>query len=276
MRNLHRNLIFAVLAFTLVISTTTGCNSDNSSNTASQEQLAGNISSQVTSSLRNANGGLSAMTSSNLGIHVTGSGTVAVEPDIGVLSIAIETTNRSLSISSIRNAKSTDLILKTLKANDIDEEDIKTKQYSTQPVYKYTQESGQKLQGYKVTNALQITLRSIGRSIGPVIDELVNAAGDDIRINRIDFQKEDTSEAVKQARILAAKNAIEIAELYAKELGVMRGELLYVVDQNSSHYPEKSPLVMAEAGLMARSAPTTIMPGDYEVTATIRVVFAID
>ncbi len=279
MGNIHNNIIYAVLVLLLVM-IATGCNDNGSSNSVPMEPSTSNTSEQSNSISRTTTDGQELISSSNInhdvGIHVTGAGVITVEPDIAVLSVSIETTNKSLSISSIKNAKSTELVLKVLKANDVNEEDIKTQRYSTQPVYKYTQEEGQKLQGYKVTNSLQITLRTISNNIGPIIDELVSSAGNDIRINQINFRKEDTSSALRQARILAAQNAIEIAELYALEMGLTRWKLLYVVDQNSSRYPEKDSFAMAEAGLTARSTPTTIIPGGYDITATIRVVFAIN
>ena len=223
---------------------------------------------------RTSSSSLGSITTSSSGIHVSGSGSVVVEPDITILSLATETINRSLSNAASQNARTTNKILSILRSNNVTLDDIKTQRYSTQPVYKYTQQEGQKLQGYKVTNSLQVTLRSVDESIGSVIDELAAVSGsDDLRINQISFQKEDTSDAIRKARVLAAQNAIEIADLYAKEMGVKRGPLLYVVDQNSSQYPQKEMAVMAD---MARSAPTPILAGDYNVQVTIRAVFGIN
>ena len=260
-------LLFAIALLFLLA----GCTGSNSS-TSNQPAIMNSNTS--TSAPRTLEQSLGSVSTSNSGIHVSGSGSVVVEPDITILSLAVESTNRSLSNAASQNARTSNKILTLLKGFNVNVNDIKTQRYSTQPVYRYTQQEGQKLEGYKVSNNLEVTLRSIDENIGIIIDELVQVTGsDDLRINQISFQKEDTAEAVKQARTLAAQNAIEIADLYASEMGVSRGSLLYIADQNSSQYPKNEIAMMAD---IARSATTPIIAGDYKIEVTIRAVFSIN
>ena len=130
--------------------------------------------------------------------------------------------------------------------------------------------------GYIVSNSVEVTIRDLDE-VGNVIDKVSEAAGDEVRINGISFGLDNPALYGDTARDLAARDAHDKAELYARILGVELGPVVYLQETGGTS-PEPM-FAVAEAsffGDSARSfAPTQVSPGDVDVTASVSAVFAI-
>ncbi|MFP6678610.1 MAG: SIMPL domain-containing protein [Dehalococcoidia bacterium] len=218
-----------------------------------------------------------------VGIAVSGRGTVAVDPDIATLSIHVEARETTVSKARQIAAEAMDRALKALKRSGVNESDIVTRNFSIQPQSTYVErvsdlgEYGQSIIiGYVVSNSIEATIRNLD-DVGEVIDSASEDAGDEIRINWITFGLDNPAVYGDTARELAAHDAHANAELYARTLGVELGPVVYLQETGgTSPAPSYGATASGFSEDFARSfAPTQISSGDVDVTASVSVVFAI-
>ena len=268
-------LIIVIAALALTALAAAACSSDDGSGTGGS--LGGGFDA-LSSELARSSFGQSAT-----GIHVTGSGKVTIDPDIATISMGVE--GFALTVAEARQiaADSLTAMLASLNANGVPQDDVRTTFFNIQPEYEWREilESGirrseRELTGYRVTNTLVITARDLER-VGDVIDGLTTAGGDATRINGIAFDIEDRAAAQAQARLLALRDAVAKADVYASETGVSRGKLVFVTE-TSFAAPQMRVFAVesaASAGGFA-GAPTPIIAGNLDVTVTVSAVFGID
>jgi hypothetical protein len=119
---------------------------------------------------------------------------------------------------------------------------------------------------------VQVKVRDLD-SVGEVIDDVAEAAGDVVRVQNLRFTIEEPEELQAQAREQAVADARAKAESLADLTGVKLGEPLSI---NESVGPR--PIPFFEAVPMGRGAAevTPIEPGELEVSVTVDILFAID
>ena len=83
------------------------------------------------------------------------------------------------------------------------------------------------LTGYRVRNNATVKLRDLDE-VGEVIDEVVTAGGDDVRISGIDFTLEDPKPKMAELREMAVADAKAKAEHLAELSDVSVGRLIYI------------------------------------------------
>ena len=123
--------------------------------------------------------------------------------------------------------------------------------------------------GYRVTNNAVVKVRDLA-SVGAVIDEVVEAGGDATRVDGVWFSAEDTTEARRQAREMAMKDAVARADELAAHAGVTRGKLL-----NASEDSYGGGIYYDDFAVMeARGTP--ISGGELEIRVSVYASFAIE
>ncbi len=221
--------------------------------------------------------------SSQSGIWVTGQGKIAVEPDLVLLSIGVDSTGATVNEANAEASTAMDAIVRALKNAGLEDKDIQTTSFNIYPMYEYREEleSGirrnkQVLVGYRVNNSASIKIRDLD-SVGEIIDDVVTAGGDSTRVNNIRFTVEDPSPMMTQLREEAVADAMTKAQHFADLTGVGLGRLVFVSEGGAT-----SPIVQgfgdqrmafAEA---AMSAPApSISGGELDLTLNVQAVFAI-
>ncbi len=217
-----------------------------------------------------------------VGIAVSGSGTVAVDPDIANLSLRVEARETTVSEARQVAAEAMESARDALKGADVADEDIVTRNFSIQPQSTYVERDSaigkygeSVIIGYIVSNSVDVTIRDLD-NVGNVIDRVSEAAGDEVRINGISFGLDNPAEFGDTARDLAARDAHDKAELYARILGVDLGPVVFL--QETGGTSPAPAMVQGEMAFAADSrafAPTQISSGDVDVTASVSAVFAI-
>ena len=209
----------------------------------------------------------------NSGIHAAGVGTVSGEPDIAVISLGVEALRDSVSEARDDAARALAAIVEELREAGIAEDDIRTARFSINPRYEYVRDGQQQLLGFQVTNTLNVTLRDLNAT-GDVVDRAVTAGGDLTRVQSVSFQIEDTSALEEEARVLAIKDALAKADLYAEQLEVVRGPLVSISESTFDAFPvaeARFAMAMDSAG-----PPTQFFGGELEVSVRVQAVFAIE
>ena len=220
------------------------------------------------------------------GIWVSGQGTITLEPDLAMLDFGVEVNAPSVSEANSQAAAAMDAIIEALKTRGVKDEDIQTSRFSVSPRYRYVEEetdgvrTGRDvLTGYRVRNNATVKLRDLD-AIGEVIDQVVTAGGDVVRINRINFTLEDPKPKMTELREMAVADAKAKAEHLAELSDVKVGRLIYISEGASGPsfggFAGGSvwPAAPAPAHLESLSAPS-VSGGEVTLTLVVRVGFAI-
>ena len=210
------------------------------------------------------------------GIHVTGAGTASAKPDIAVLSLGVEGQARTVAEANAIAADAIAAILSVLRDAGVDDDDMRTQQFSIQPEYAFNREDGTRtLTGYRVTNSLVVTVRDLD-AVGPIIDRAAAAGGDATRINSITFRVEDGVALEAEARVLALEDAVAKADLFAEATGVTRGKLVFITEQSFPQFARTEAVFSVDVAAAGAPAPTEILAGEFDVRVSVQAVFAID
>lgn len=208
----------------------------------------------------------------NDGIVVSGRGEVIVTPDTGGLSLGVEVTRDTVAEAREAAAIAAQAVISSAKANGVEDRDVKTTGLSISPLYEFPRDRVRELVGYTVTNTVSITVRDL-EVISAVIDDAVEAGGDDVRLNGISFDVEDRTEPAEKARLAAMEDARAKADLLAEAAGVEVGSALSITEVSFSQPPP----IFFDADLKAgASVSTPIEPGSTSVVVDVQVRWSID
>ncbi len=212
-----------------------------------------------------------------VGITVSGAGSVTAAPDVVYLDYGVQTQDTTVAPARAKAADAMTAVLASLKSNGVAEKDIQTTSFRIDPVYNYndkTRPNQPIIVGYQVSNTARAKLRDLAK-VGTAIDAAAAAGGDTIRINGISFGLDNPKALESQARDLAIKDAIAKAQQIAKGTGVKLGDPISLSESSYTPMTEKA-VPAAMAGRAADSfAPTPINGGELGVSINIQVVFAI-
>ena len=218
------------------------------------------------------------VTNSNSTLSVSGTAFTKVKPDRVVISIGVETTNKTAKASLAANSELMNKIIIALRNLGIKENETSTSSFTISPNYNYT-ESGTILNitGFTVTNSIQIDSSTLV-NISSWIDAAVASGANSI--NSIDFRISNNKlEDTKNMLIKdAIANAREKADIVSSELGlkviglksITVGEFDYI--QPPQPFMEKR---FDAAGAGAAAATTPILAGEQEISASVSIVFLI-
>jgi uncharacterized protein YggE len=219
------------------------------------------------------------VTNSNSTLSVSGIAFTKVKPDRVVISIGVETTNKTAKASLGANSELMNKIISSLRNLGVKENETSTSSFTISPNYNYT-ESGTILNitGFTVTNSIHIDSSTLA-NISSWIDAAVASGANSI--NSIDFRISNNKlEDTKNMLIKdAIANAREKANIVSSELGlkviglksITVGEFDYI--QPPQPFMEKR---FDAAGASPATAVTTpILAGEQEVSVSVSIVFLI-
>lgn len=206
------------------------------------------------------------------GITVSGHGEVDVPPDIGFVTVGVQSTASTVADAREAAAQSADALVSSLKKNGVAEKDIQTTGLYIQPNYDYSK-STPRLTGYTVTNTVTAKVRKID-SMSKVVDDAVTAGGDSARLQGISFGVEDSDKAKQDAREKAMANAKAKAEALAKLGEVTLGKPVTIAETQGS---TTVPSVDKGAGdYQSGGSSTPIQAGTNKVSVDVTVRWAIE
>ena len=206
-------------------------------------------------------------------IHVTGSGSVAGEPDIATLNLGVLVEKETVAEAREAAAIAMTAVLDSLKANDIAEEGIQTENFSIHPQYDRT-DNGRVLRGYRVNSTISARVREL-QSLSNIIDDATGAGGDIIVVDSIQFMIGDPTTLQIQARALAVKDAEAKAQTLADAHGVKLGKPVTITEGRSRRI---SRLAQADSAVTVDylRTSTPIEAGELTVTVNITVVYEFE
>jgi uncharacterized protein YggE len=200
------------------------------------------------------------------GIATTGTGRVAVRPDVALVAVGVEARAAQLADATADVDRRMRAVLARASAVGIRDADIRTLAYVVEPVAERGQpgDAGARIAGYRVTNVVQLRTRNV-EGVGQIVDAAVAAGANVVR--DVQFTLEDPSRPEAEARARAMQDAAARAGQLAAGAGVKLGRLLSVT--------ESSP-VRPVARLAIATGPGPVEPGQLEVSVTVQARYAIE
>jgi uncharacterized protein YggE len=206
------------------------------------------------------------------GISVSGTGSAFGAPDVALLQMGVSVLKPSVEDAREEAASAMQDVLNSMKDNGIDDEDIQTTRFSVQAEYDY-EDGTQDLRGFRVTNIVTAKLRDIDKA-SDVLDDAIEAGGDLVEVQSVEFTIDDPDELRQEARREAVEDARQKAETLADLAGVSMGRPLSITE--SEGYLPVYYRGEAEAAVPAPAEPTPIEVGELEVSIDVQIVYAID
>lgn len=199
-------------------------------------------------------------------ITVRGVGEVTGTPDTVTIVLGVETRAASASEALASNNTKASAVIAMLKNKGVTSKDLQTSELSITPTY-----NKETITGYRVTNALTVTLHDMAGA-GPIIDAALSTAGDAIRVNQLGFSIGDDSTLRASARADAVRKAKAQAQQMADAAGIGLGSVVSIAESPRNVSP-----VMASAARMADRAAASmpVEAGSQDLTVTVEMVFAI-
>ena len=209
------------------------------------------------------------------GIWVSGTGEVAVVPDIATITLGVDAQSASVADAQLQATEAMEKMKDVLADNGVAEKDIKTQQYSIQQVTKWDRiKEEQVIDGYRVVRTVAVKIRDIDNT-GAVIDAVVEAGGDLVRIQGIGFSVDDPSDYYDEAREDAMADAKAKAEQLAELSGVKLGKPTYISESTYQPVIYRTDYYQEAGTVSAPAVETSISPGEMEITLTVQVAYSI-
>lgn len=207
-------------------------------------------------------------------ITVTGSGKTVLTPDIAYINVGVQTEDADAAEAVSGNNEQTTDVMSALMAAGVDDNDIQTTNFNIYPRQEYDPQGNPTGEiTYIVTNTVYVTVRDIDQ-IGDLLNAAVAAGAN--TIHGIQFDVDDKTEALSEARVAAVENAESVAQELASAAGVELGEI-QSISTISGGYP--APLFEGRGGggqAVLAEAPVPISAGQMIVTVEVSVVYNIE
>lgn len=201
-------------------------------------------------------------------VEITVTETVKADPDLANLSAGVTNLAPTAVEAMRQNSAAMNAVVDRIEALGIARADIQTTGINLNPEYVYDQQTSQQnFSGYRASNRVQVTLRSIDKT-GEVLDALIVAGANDV--SGISWSIDDPTAAQEQARQAAFATARARAEGYARLAGMNGVRLLEVNESVMNGPPIMFDMPQAVA---ARAEFAPVRPGQVQTGVTITVKY---
>lgn len=198
-------------------------------------------------------------------VHATG--TAAAEPDMAAVTIGVVADAPTAGEAVARNTAAMQKLIETMKGAGIEAKDMRTQTFQVDPQYAQSRDGkGPTLTGYRVHNAVRLTVRDIAR-LGTILDTAVTAGAN--QVTTIEFRVSQEETLRDKARRDAMATAERRARLYAEAAGASLGKALTISEEGGHFAPR--PLAAGRAAMAA----VPIEPGTQMLEVTLTVTYEL-
>ncbi len=202
-------------------------------------------------------------------IVVSGTGRVAVDPDVAELRLGVAISRPSVEGARAAAAEAMTAILAAVVATGVAQRDVRTTLLSVQPRYDHRDGKAPTLTGYDLSNVVEVTTRELA-NLGAVVDGALSAGA--TSLDGLAFRVADPRDAERAARVAAVAEARSRAEVLAEAAGVSIAGVAAIVEGGP---PPTWPPAKAARMLEAADASTPVEAGTTEISVTVTVTFQI-
>ncbi len=207
-------------------------------------------------------------------ISVTGDGRAFAVPDIAEISVGVQTgrqttANRAMEVLKERM----DRVIAEVKAQGVEDKDIRTENFWLNPVYDYT-EGRQIPRGFEATQSLRVKVRDLDKA-SAVLGAATNAGAN--QAGNVQFTLDDPDAPRDIAREEAIAEAQAKAEILADQLGVRLGKLIGFGEGGGNGYPVPMMEAYGRGGAVDSAVLQEVQlpAGEREITANVTLTYQI-
>jgi len=201
-------------------------------------------------------------------IVVSGTGRVAVQPDVADLRLGVTVAKPTVEAARGEAAATMDAILRAVDGAGVARADVRTAMLSVQPRYDYRDGRAAVLTGYEIANVVEVSVRDLS-ALGDVIDATLTAGA--TSMDALSFRLADPRPAEREARRQAMAEARSRADVLAEAAGVTVQDVSDIVEGQPVRPP--GPVAKAERMALAADAGTPVEAGTLEVAVTVSVTY---
>jgi uncharacterized protein YggE len=217
-------------------------------------------------------------------ISVSGQGEVFAVPDIATFSITVHEEGTDVATAQTQATKKNNDILAYLRAQGIEDKDIKTENYSVNPRYEWQQAETcragycppgkQVLLGYDVDQTLTVKVRDTKKA-GDILTGVGGLGAS--QVSGLSFTIDDDDALQAEARAKAIAEAQQKAEALAKDLGVTLVRIVgFNEDSGQPYYYAKREVMTMAMDSAAGATPAPEIPtGENKITSNVQVTYEI-
>lgn len=210
-------------------------------------------------------------------IVVTGSAEVKVKPDIANINVGVVSSAVTAAQALADNSALMNTLFAVIKAQGIEEKDLRTSNLSVQPQYSQPQPGARgefvpRVVGYQVTNTVHVKVRQIER-LGAMLDILIQNGAN--QVYGIAFDVDKSEELLDKVRGAAVADARRRASLYCSGDKVKPGAVMHIEEQGlEGHFPQ--PMYGGGMRAMAAASPAPVAGGESTLSVKVKVVFQLE
>ncbi|TCC36819.1 DUF541 domain-containing protein [Kribbella sindirgiensis] len=200
------------------------------------------------------------------GVSVVGSGQVSGTPDILRVTFGVEQVAPDVAAAVATVGERTDAVIAALRAQGVQESQLGT---SSVNVFQEYREPGTD-PAYRASHTVLVETKDL-TGFGALLNAAVDAVGNSLALHGLQFDIEDKTELLVQARELAFQQAKTKAAHLAGLAGFSLGSVT-AISENNAHTP-----LGPEARLSTSKAydsAINIVPDDQNVVVSLQVHFA--
>ncbi len=199
-------------------------------------------------------------------LKVEGVGEVVATPDRIVLDWTLSDQRKSASQAMSEIERNATRFLEQIADLGLKRDQVKTTDLQISPVFDYTPNTSPTLRGYRASTRIQITLVDFAK-LEDVFS--IGTRNGGTQMDGFRFDVSNRAQLQDQARVLAIKDAVAKANIYAGAAEVNVGAIVEISASETSR-----PMPMARMAMEA--SPNMIAVGDVTVTDRIQMIFEID
>jgi uncharacterized protein YggE len=203
-------------------------------------------------------------------IVVSGTGRVAVEPDVADLRLGVAVARPSVDAARADAATTMAAILAAIDTAGVARRDVRTALLSVQPRYDYRDGTPPTLTGYELANVVEVTMRDLGR-LGDVVDGALRAGA--TSMDGLSFRVADPAGPERDARVAAVAAARARADVLAEAAGLEIVGVADIVDGPLALPP--IPRMKAERMMLAADVATPLETGTTEIAVHVTVTYRV-
>lgn len=203
-------------------------------------------------------------------ITVTGTGSAEAPPDLLTISVGVECRRDGVGAAYADAGTASGAVSGALRQHGVADADIRTSGLNVRPELVWRDGEGQKVAGYVASSVLTIRFRDVAAASG-VIGAVVDAGGDDVRLNGLELGFADESAVMAQAREAAWQDAAAAAEQFASLASARLGAVVSVAE----HPLGSGPVPAATLERAAATDAISVEAGHASVGAGVTVVWEL-
>jgi uncharacterized protein YggE len=201
------------------------------------------------------------------GVKVVGAGQVGGVPDVVRVSLGVEQVAPDVAAAVARVGQQTDAVMAALRAQGVQEAQLGT---SAVNVFQEYREPGSEA-AYRASHTIIVESRDLA-GFGRLLNAAVDAVGNSLALHGLQFDIEDKTDLLIQARELAFRQARTKAEHLAALAGYSLGSVRSIAE-TQGHFPIRAEAVSLGKGA-AYDSGIDITPGEHTVDVSLEVQFA--